>query len=337
MNTASGIILIGLSIILVVLIKSYSAVPNRELKRRSRSGDQTAKKLYRAASYGHSLKMFLWGLLLLNSAFLFRYLALNNTLWFALAATIAAIWLTYIWLPRRRISALGLWLGLLFAPLLAWTMNYLHSSLDWLLRKTGRWLWSTPHTGLYDRDDLIELFELQKSQVDNRIDKMELTIAKNALVFGQKPVSQIITPRKAVKTVNIDDTLGPVILNELHDSGFSRFPVTDSTKQQIIGTLYLHDLNLTSGEAKVSRLLKKDVQYINQDQNLYEALQLMINSHHQLLIVVNGFDEYIGVISLEDVLEQIIGRPIIDEDDQVPENDQGNTGEQLQPINENNK
>ena len=55
--------------------------------------------------------------------------------------------------------------------------------------------------------------------------------------------------------------------------------------------------------------------FINEDSNLRQALSAFLKTHHHLLIVVNSFEEMVGVLSLEDVLEQILGKQIVDEFD----------------------
>jgi CBS domain containing-hemolysin-like protein len=62
--------------------------------------------------------------------------------------------------------------------------------------------------------------------------------------------------------------------------------------------------------------MRRDVVYIHDEQSLHDALAAIIKTHHHLLIVVNSFEEFVGVISIEDIFEQIVGRSIQDEFDQ---------------------
>ena len=123
-------------------------------------------------------------------------------------------------------------------------------------------------------------------------------------------------PKRVVKAVSVNENIGPVLMTELHDIGHSRFPVYDGKKDSIIGTLYLRDLVNTKSTGKVSDVMKKDVCYVHEEQSLYDALQAILKTRHHLLVVVNSFEEYVGIITIEDVIEQIIGKPILDEFDQ---------------------
>jgi magnesium and cobalt transporter len=128
-----------------------------------------------------------------------------------------------------------------------------------------------------------------------------------------------MTPRRAIKFVAATESIGPLLMDELHKSGHSRFPVTKNVSKaaspDLVGTLYLKDVIGHEGGGKVKDLARKDVYYINEDSNLRQALSAFLKTHHHLLIVVNNFEEIAGVLSIEDVMEQIIGQPITDEFD----------------------
>ncbi len=76
-----------------------------------------------------------------------------------------------------------------------------------------------------------------------------------------------------VKAVATDEPLGPVIMDELHASGFSRFPVFSGTPDAIVGTLYLRDLVQATHGGTIAKLMKPGVAYIHEDQSLHDALQ----------------------------------------------------------------
>ena len=105
-------------------------------------------------------------------------------------------------------------------------------------------------------------------------------------------------------------------MDTLHKSGHSRFPVYDGKKDNIVGTLYMRDLVNAKEGGTIKSVMKHDVGYVHEEQNLYDALQAVIKTHHHLLVVVNSFEEYVGIITLEDILEQVVGKLIVDEFDQ---------------------
>jgi CBS domain containing-hemolysin-like protein len=231
---------------------------------------------------------------------------------------VVTAWLV-IWAPAPSwqgwAGALSSWSAKYFAAVLSF-LNPILSRLAAIYPPAGR---VRLHTGLYEKKDLLDLLSNQDKQLDNRIDRSDLKIARGAMNFGDKLVRDVMTPRRQIKFVSSNETVGPMLMDELHKTGHSRFPVTkDSTKAaspDITGTLYLKDIIGYEGGGKVKELARKDVYYVNEDSNLRQALSAFLKTHHHLLIVVNSFEEIAGVLSIEDVMEQIIGQPITDEFD----------------------
>jgi CBS domain containing-hemolysin-like protein len=176
------------------------------------------------------------------------------------------------------------------------------------------------HSGVYEREDLLELLTRQKSQIDNRITERELKAARGALTFGDKIVGSIMTPRKSVEWVNKDAPIAPKLMDDLHKTGFIRFPVIIGSSKpadpEVVGTLYINDLlrNLEK-PGTIGSIMKHDACFINESHNLGQALDGFLKSGQHLLIVVNNFEETVGVLTLEDVLSQILGEKISDEFD----------------------
>src|SRR5690606_21080636 len=138
-----------------------------------------------------------------------------------------------------------------------------------------------------------------------------------AIDFDMRTVSEVMTPRGMIRSIKNTEFLGPLVLSELHDQGYSRLPVTKGDIDDIIGILYLRDmLTLKSkASATVEKLMDSKVFYIREDQTLDHALAAFIKSRHHLFIVINELRETVGLITLEDVVESLIGKKILDEDD----------------------
>lgn len=307
----------ALTLLSVSLQKTYRYIPAKELKRRSREGDEFARLLYRAVGYGYSLEVILWLLTGVAVAVFFILAVGLWPAWFALFVGALLIWLGFFWIPTGRVTKIGMRIAGWLAPAFSWVLQYLHPVLDRLVAFVRRHRPVHFHTGLYDKKDLLSVLEAQKVQVDSRIEQSELEIAMHALTFGDKLVRDILTPRRVVRSVNVDESIGPILMSELHDTGFSRFPVYDGEVANIVGTLYLRDLMQAKDGGKVRSLMHSNhICYVHEEQPLTEALQAILKTHRHLMIVVNSFEEFVGVITIEDVLEQIVGKPIIDEFDQ---------------------
>lgn len=303
------------TLIAVSLQKTYSRIPLKELKRRASKDDEVAKALYRAASYGISLQLLLWAIIGLSAAGFFVTLSHGFPSWLALFGSAALLWVAFAWLPNTRITNISEQIARTLSPIIAKVLSYLYPLLSRVGQVIKKYVRQTFHTGLYQTEDLIELLDKQNKQLDNRITSQELLLARHALVFDDKLVRDVMTPRRVVKLVSQSDSVGPILLDELHKSGFSRFPVTGDKPDELVGTLYLRNLVKKQATGKVKDLMSKDVYYVNEQKTLGHVLNAFITTKHHLFIVVNSFEEFSGVITIEDVLEQLIGRNIVDEFD----------------------
>ena len=162
------------------------------------------------------------------------------------------------------------------------------------------------------KDELLSL--LKKGTAP--LSELESTLLKSALTFEGKVISDIMTPRSVIESLDHDELLGPVLLNELHKTGHSRFPVTAGDIDHIVGVLYVRDLLVVDGSKnskKVSQVMDEEVCFIHENQDLAHALKAFIKTEKLLFVVVNAYRETVGVVTLEDIVETLIGQKINDE------------------------
>jgi len=139
----------------------------------------------------------------------------------------------------------------------------------------------------------------------------------HGLSFSDQLVSTVMTPRSVIDSIKKSEFLGPLTLDELHKTGHSRLPVFDGDIDHVIGTLHLQSLLALDIKRSVTaeKAMEPRVFYIREDQTLQHALAAFLRTHHHLFIVVNEFRETVGLLTLEDVIEALLGRKIIDEFD----------------------
>lgn len=145
----------------------------------------------------------------------------------------------------------------------------------------------------------------------------EKKLLSGSLHFSEKAVRSIMTPRGAVAGVQKSELVGPLMLDELHRTGHSRFPVLDGDVDHVVGVLHIRELlSLEDKKSQTAeKAMEKRVFYIHQDQTLAEALTAFLKTHHHLFIVVNSGRETTGLLTLEDVIKELLGREIVDEFD----------------------
>lgn len=308
------VLLLAAACLAVSLDKSYSKVGSKELKRRARAGDKRAKTLYRAVAYGSSLQLLLWLIVVLSIAIGVVLLRGEVSGWTTGFIGVLVLWFVFIWLPATHTSEIVERITLSLTPSLAWLLHYLQP----VLAPVSRLVYSSraSSTGIYSKADLLELLDWQKDQPGNTIPPTQLDIIKNALMFEDKTAADILVPRRAVKLVDLNDTIGPILLEELHDSGHNRFPVYSGKKDNIVGTLLIKDvLKMAEHGGQVKDVYRRDVQYVHEDFTLGQVWQAFVKTKHHLFITVNRFEEFVGIVTIEDVIAQVIGQPLFDDFD----------------------
>lgn len=141
---------------------------------------------------------------------------------------------------------------------------------------------------------------------------------RKGLSFSGVSVSEIMTPRSMIEGIEASELLGPLVLDDLHKTGHSRFPVIEEDIDHVVGMLYIHDLLVLDASRKTmtaAKAMEPRVFYIKQSQTLDHALAAFLKSRHHLFVVVNEYRETVGLLSLEDVIETLLGRRIVDEFD----------------------
>ncbi len=305
-------VLLTLLLISGMLERCYASTPISELKRRARSGDSRASLLHEVARNAVYAKVYLRIVSLVIFAVLVAVMADMLSVF---GLVIAILILAVVWLfalsKARYIEPLAVKLAPTFALIIVALKPYVS-----LLKKiTSRVIPAIDHSDIYEKDDLVVLIEKQKNNAHNRIDKTELELALHALTFSDKIVKDYMTPRKVVRFVASDEPVSPILMNELHETGFSRFPVYLDDIDNIVGTLYLKSLVERKMSGKVFSAMSTDVYDVSEKENLEAVLQKFLKTKHHLFIVKNEFAEVVGIITIEDVIEQILGRNIVDEFD----------------------
>lgn len=166
---------------------------------------------------------------------------------------------------------------------------------------------------IHSKEEMLHL----ASESQGVLTAKELKRIQKTLAFGELTVESVMTPRSVVEVVHADDLLGPLRLDELHKTGYSRFPVIEKDIDHVIGVVYIRNLlELVDMESKKAKdIMDTPVHYIKETQTLEHALGAFLRTRHHLFIVVNEYRETVGIITLEDVVEELIGERILDQFD----------------------
>lgn len=169
----------------------------------------------------------------------------------------------------------------------------------------------------YHRFDSREELQRLVDESGDILSHDERTLIVHALEFKEQRVDSVMTPKSMIDSIKKTEFLGPLVLSELHDLGHSRLPVISSDIDHVVGVLHIKDLLSLDIQKSVTaeKAMEPKVYYIHQEQTLEHALGAFLKTHHHLFIVINDERETVGLLTLEDVMEALLGRKILDEDD----------------------
>lgn len=163
---------------------------------------------------------------------------------------------------------------------------------------------------LDSHEDLADLITIS----NDIIGENERLLLASALAFPGRTVAEVMTPRSAIDSIKKSEFLGPLVLDELHSLGHSRLPVIAGDLDHVVGLLHLRDLLSLDikRSATAEKAMEAKVYYIHEDDTLEHALAVFIKKRHHLFIVINKNHETVGLLTLEDVMEKLIGRKLAD-------------------------
>ena len=182
-----------------------------------------------------------------------------------------------------------------------------------ILRLTGRRVEERTTTHSFDREDLASLLDTNSSEPRPEPDN-ELKLFQNALDFADLRVRDCMVPRVDVEAVDIDDTSIGQLTARFVDSKYSRIFVWRKSIDNIVG--YVNSKSLFTRPANIADVMMQ-VNFVPETMPLQLMLQNFIKHRSNIAVVIDEFGGTAGVISLEDVLEQIFGE--IEDEHDIPD------------------
>ncbi len=311
------VVLVLLSGLFSGLTLGLLSLDKSELERKISIGNKDAKKVYSVRRRGNLL---LCTLLLGN-------VAVNSTLAIFLGniasgvvAGLVATGLIVVFgeiIPQATFARYALQVGAKTAWIVKIFIFILFPvcwPIAWILDKTL----GDEMPSIYSKKELIEIIKEHQGSKESAVDTDEERIIEGALSFSDKTAEQIMTPRTVVFAVDADANLDRKLLNKIKKEGFTRVPVYKKDIDNVVGLLYAKDLINIKLNAKVKGLIRKEKSLvISRGEKLDTLLNMFIQSKVHLAFVKNEFDGLEGVVSLEDVIEEILKQEIVDESDQA--------------------
>ena len=151
------------------------------------------------------------------------------------------------------------------------------------------------------------------------IDKEEKEMINNVFEFDDKTVSEIMIPRTEIFAVDINSSISDVIEELSEDYRYSKIPVYDNSIDEIKGIVYIKDILISqkNKNIKIKGLVKK-AYFVSEAKPVNELFDELRKNKKQIAIVVDEYGGTAGLVTIEDILEEIVGE-IYDEYDEVIE------------------
>lgn len=300
-------------VVLVLLVATLGVQSLRttlspyELKRRVAAGDRMAQQISRREQQLgvlYALQQVVVGLLFIASAFV-SVLAFGwpGGIIISLVVALEANRASRVSFVQRTVQTLY--------DKVESSLLQLPEQAPWLVALIGK----VPHRSHTKRLDSREELQQLITKADGFITSDEKQMLVAALTAPSRLVKEVMTPREKVYSIKRGELLGPLVLDDLHKTGHHHIPVIAGDIDHVIGMLHVQ--NLLNIEKKRSltaeTAMQTPVYYIRNDQPLTQALAAFLQTHCQLLVVVNSDGETAGVVSLYDVLGVLLGRTIHDD------------------------
>jgi CBS domain containing-hemolysin-like protein len=205
------------------------------------------------------------------------------------------------------------------APITAYSLRFLIRLLYpfvLLSNKLTQGLSHEPKLQGFSRKEFSAMAKL--GEQEGQLEKHESIVLRNLFLLGETEVRTAMTPRSVVFAMHEDSTINNLLAKQ-NRKMFSRIPIyTDHDK--ITGFVLRDDLFIAQNDGHGEKPLKnygRELGAILDASSLLQAFETFISSHVHIMLVVSEYGDTQGIITLEDILESLLGLEIMDESDTV--------------------
>ncbi|MDG2428405.1 MAG: hemolysin family protein [Acidimicrobiales bacterium] len=196
----------------------------------------------------------------------------------------------------------------LIAPL-RWLAQSLVSAGEWLLPQSLR-------SGAIVVSEKELLAVVDRALASETIDAEEHDLIESVIAFGDRLVREVMVPRPDMGCIGSDLNVAAA-MSEAARNGFSRIPVSGKGVDDIIGVVYAKDLmraHLAGQDEELVRSLVRSPRFVPETKKADDLLREMQNGRFHLAIVIDEYGGTAGLVTMEDLLEEVVGE-IVDEFD----------------------
>lgn len=189
--------------------------------------------------------------------------------------------------------------------------------LIWVSEKLTRLIVRGKRAHLFSRDELVAMASI--GEETGQINESESRMLRNLFRFGQLKARDIMTPHTVISALQQDMTVNEA-LDFKSDFEFSRLPLYRTNIDEITGFILKDELLMAKAQGKGDAKLetfKREITVIIGNMKLSDLLSLMLDQRVHIALVIGEYGETKGIVTLEDVVEALLGLEIVDEMDKV--------------------
>lgn len=161
---------------------------------------------------------------------------------------------------------------------------------------------------------------IAESAEGGAIEPSERELIQNVFDFDDRFVWQILQPRTQIAAIDVETELDEAIEYALEE-GYSRFPVYEESIDNILGFVHTKDLLMLARQKNARKAIRdiiRPILYVSSNKKVMQLLRQFQKEHEQLAVVVNEFGGTVGLVTLEDIIEELVGEIQDEYDTEIP-------------------
>lgn len=199
--------------------------------------------------------------------------------------------------------------------ILIWPLKW--TGILWLLQLTTRLIGGKGHGSILSREGFMAMADIAKEE--GVFEENESNVIKNLISFKDVMVKHIMTPRTVMKAEDISTTIAE-FFQENSNIRFSRIPVYQDSPDNIVGLVLKDDIfkemAFNNGDKKLAEI-QRDILVTNRNMPIPKLFEELVSNRNHMALVVDEYGTVSGLVTMEDVIETLLGFEIMDESDNV--------------------
>ena len=247
----------------------------------------------------------------------------------SLVTGVGLITIIHMVLGEQVPKTMGIRFSLQTALLIAWPLrifNAVFAPFVWIINKLTRLVlrlfgiqMNAEHEEIHSEEELRML--LTESEEGGAIKQSEHDLIQNVFEFDDRVVKSILVPRTKISAIDLDEE-PKAVLDRIIEEGFSRMPVYRDSLDNIIGIIFMKDMLKLMKQSRLTRegieSIIRPAHFIPQSKRINDLLREFQSLHIQMAIVTSEFGGITGLVTLEDVIEELVGEIQDEYDEEKP-------------------